>query len=165
MEQLGIEPNLLLAQIVNFLIIMFVLSKLLYKPILGMLEKRKKEIAAGLALTEKMRGEEEKMRQSKEKVLEEARKEARAIVEEAKKDAQKQEKEIVEDAHKQASAIVAKGKADVGELKEHMEKDLRTAAVHIAVAMTKQLVSSVLTPTDQHKLIERHLKKLETVRV
>lgn len=47
MEQLGIEPQLLLAQLVNFLIILFVLSKLLYKPILGMIEKRKKEIAEG----------------------------------------------------------------------------------------------------------------------
>ena len=42
MEKLGIEPQLLLAQLVNFGIIIFVLSKFLYKPILDMLEKRKK---------------------------------------------------------------------------------------------------------------------------
>ena len=44
MEKLGIEPVLLAAQIVNFLVILVVLQKLLYKPILGMLEKRKREI-------------------------------------------------------------------------------------------------------------------------
>ncbi len=163
MEQLGIEPNLLLAQIVNFLIIFFVLSKLLYKPILGMLEKRKKEITAGLELTEKMRLEEEKLNVRKEKLLDEARKEARNIVEAGKKEADAQAKEIVESAHKASQDIIEKGKEDVVELRAGMQKDVRRAAVDIAQAMTKQLLSQVLTPADQHKLIQKHLKELEKV--
>jgi len=163
MEQLGIEPNLLLAQIVNFLIIFFVLSKLLYKPILGMLEKRKKEIAAGLELTEKLREEEEKLNVRKEKVLEEARKNARSIVEAGKKDADAQAKEIVESARVQAQDIIAKGKDDASHLRTDMEKDVRRAAVGIAEAMTKQLLSQVLSASDQHKLIQKHLQELEKV--
>lgn len=164
MEQLGIEPNLLLAQIVNFLIIFFVLSKLLYKPILGMLEKRKKEIAAGLELTEKMRLEEEKLNVRKEKVLAEARKEAQNIVEAGKKEADVQSKEIIEAAHKTAQEIIEKGKEDVLDLRAGMEKDVQKAAVDIAQAMTKQLLSQVLSPGDQHKLIQKHLKELEKVK-
>jgi F-type H+-transporting ATPase subunit b len=163
MEQLGIEPNLLLAQIVNFLIILFVLSKLLYKPILGMLEKRKKEIAAGLELTEKMRAEEEKLNVRKEKVLEEARKEAKTIIEAGKKEADVQAKVIVEAAHETAETIIAKGKEDVTDLRVNMEKDVRHAAVGIAEAMTTQLLSQVLSAADQHKLIQKHLKELEKV--
>ncbi len=165
MEQLGIEPNLLLAQIVNFLIIFFVLSKLLYKPIVGMLEKRKKEIAAGLALTEKMRAEEEKLNVRKEKVLEDARREAKGIVGAGKKEADAQAHDIVEAAHVQAGGIVAKGKDDVLTLRADMEKDVRSAAVGLAEAMTKQLLSQVLTSADQHKLIQKHLTDLEKVRV
>lgn len=163
MEQLGIEPNLLLAQIVNFLIILFVLSKLLYKPILVMLEKRKKEIAEGLALTEKLREEEEKMNARKEKVLDEARKEAQNIVEAGKKEAETQGKEIIEAAHTSAQGIIAKGKEDVVQLRAGMEKDVRRAAVDIAQAMTKQLLSRALSSADQHKLIQKHLKELERV--
>jgi F-type H+-transporting ATPase subunit b len=165
MEQLGIEPNLLLAQIVNFLIIFFVLSKLLYKPIVGMLEKRKKEIEAGLALTQKLREEEEKMNSRKEKLMGEARKEAQNIVEAGKKEAEAQGKEIIEAAHEAAGGIIAKGKTDVAALRTSMEKDLRRAAVDIAVAMTKQLLSKILTPADQHKLIQKHVKELEKVNV
>jgi len=163
MEQLGIEPNLLLAQIVNFLIIFFVLSKLLYKPILGMLEKRKKEIAAGLELTQKMREEEEKMNVRKEKLFEEARKEARNLVEAGKKEADAQAKEIIEEAHEQAQSVMAKGKEEVIALSTSMEKDVRHAAVGIAEAMTKQLLSQVLSAADQHKLIQKHLTELEKV--
>ena len=165
MEKLGIEPNLLLAQIVNFLIIFFVLSKFLYKPILGMLEKRKKEIAAGLELTEKMRADEEKMNVRKEKLMEEARKEVQNIVEAGKKEADARGKEIIEAAHEAAGGIIAKGKADVAALRTSMEKDVRRAAVDIAVAMTKQLLLKILTPADQHKLIQKHVKELEKVNV
>src|SRR5258706_5535928 len=164
MEKLGIEPNLLIAQIVNFLIIMFVLTKLLYKPVLGMLEKRKKEIAEGLALTEKMGEEEEKMKAKKDKLLEEGRKEARNIIDEAKKEAEAQMKDIVADAHKQAHAIVEKGKEDAKEEMMRMKKDVQKAAVDIATAMTKQLVSSILSPADQHKLLQKHFKQLESVK-
>lgn len=164
MEQLGIEPNLLLAQIVNFLIIFFVLSKLLYKPILGMLEKRRKEIAAGLELTQKMREEEEKMNVRKEKLFEEARKEARNIVEAGKKEADAQAKEIIEAAHEAAQGIMAKGKEDTVVLRTSMEKDVRHAAVDIAEAMSKQLLSQVLSAADQHKMIQKHLKELESVK-
>jgi F-type H+-transporting ATPase subunit b len=165
MEQLGIEPKLLLAQIVNFLIIFFVLSKLLYKPILGMLEKRKKEIAAGLELTQKLREDEEKMNSRKEKLMEEARREAQNIVEAGKKEADAQGKEIIEAAHGAAGGIIAKGKTDVAALQRSMEKDVRHAAVDIAVAMSKQLLSKILTPADQHKLIQKHVKELEKVNV
>ncbi|MEK7065488.1 MAG: ATP synthase F0 subunit B, partial [Patescibacteria group bacterium] len=108
MEQLGIEPTLLVAQIVNFAIIVVVLSKLLYKPILAMLEKRKREIAQGLALTEKMRQEEEKFKERKEKMLLEARKEGHEIIEEARKQAKVVEKDILAAAQEEAGEVMEK---------------------------------------------------------
>lgn len=164
MEQLGIEPQLLLAQIVNFLIILFVLSKLLYKPILRMIEKRKKEIAEGLAITEKMRLSEEKLKEKEEKLLMEARREARNIIEAGEKEGEDTKKDIIAGAHKEAEAIVAKGKDDVEALREKMEKDVRRAAIELATAMTKRLVSTVLGVGEQHKLIAKQLKELEKVK-
>ncbi|MCL4200616.1 F0F1 ATP synthase subunit B, partial [Patescibacteria group bacterium] len=110
MEKLGIEPSLLLAQVVNFLVIMVVLQKLLYKPILTMLEKRKKEIAEGLHLTQKMREEEERLKEKQEKALAKAREDALQIIEDAKKQAKETEKELVAEAHTQAAAIIARAK-------------------------------------------------------
>lgn len=164
MEQLGIEPQLLLAQIVNFLIIFFVLSKLLYKPILGMIEKRKKEIAEGLALTEKMRLAEGKEKEKEEKLLAEARREARNIVEVGEKEGEEAKKDIVVEAHKEAEAIIEKGRQDAADLRIKMEKDVRRAAVELAAAMTKRLVASALTPAEQHKLLAKQLKELEKVK-
>ncbi len=161
MEKLGIEPRLLLAQIINFAIIVVVLSKLLYKPILGMLAKRKREIEEGLRLTEKLRVEEEKLGEKKEKVLEKARAEGLTIVEEARKQAKDEAAEIVTAARREADAIVAKGKTDVISLRDVMEKDMQKASVELAVLMAKRLLSSVLTAQDQHRLLGKHMKELE----
>lgn len=164
MEQLGIEPKLLLAQIINFSIIIFVLTRLLYKPILGMLEKRKKAIEEGLALTEKMKAEEAKLKQKEEKILEEARRQAHIILEEAKKQGKAAEKDIVTEAHKESSEIIAKAHADIARAREGMEKDVRKEAVTLAAAMAKRLLANVLSEKDQHAMLADHLKELESVK-
>jgi len=165
MEKLGIEPKLLIAQIVNFLIIVFVLSKLLYKPILSMLEKRKKEIEEGLKLTEKMREEEEKFQQKKQKMLETTRGEAASILEEARKQAKEEEKEIIAVAHKEADIIIVKGKAEAERVRIEMEKGVKKSAIELAVLMSKRLLTGVLSTEDKHKLITIHIKELESMRV
>jgi F-type H+-transporting ATPase subunit b len=163
MEQLGIQPSLLLAQIVNFSIIAFVLTKILYKPILSMLEKRRKEIQEGLALTEKMREEEEKLKAKEAKILDSARKEARELLEKTKKEAGLLEKQLAEEAHKEAGTIIEKGKNEVESLRASMMKDVQKEAIELAVAMTKRLTSTVLSGENQHALIAKELKKLESV--
>lgn len=164
MEKLGIEPRLLLAQIVNFAIIVFVLSKFLYKPILDMLEKRKKEIAAGLKLTEDMKSEEEKVAAKKQKMLEVTRKEASDIIEEARKQAKEEEKEIIAQAHKDAEVIMAKGKADAEAARVEMEKSVEKSAIDLAVSISERLLTGVLSADDKHKLIAKHIKELESVK-
>ncbi len=164
MEQLGIEPRLLVAQVVNFLIIMVVLTKLLYKPILAVLEKRKREIEEGLVLGEKLRNEEEKLKEKKAKVLEEARREARTILEEAKKQGQEVEKEIIAQAHREAGEVIEKGKVEVARLHTQLARDIRKEAVTLGALIAKRLISSALGSSDHHKLIDRQLKALQSQR-
>lgn len=165
MDKLGIESTQLLAQIVNFTIIIIVLSRFLYKPILSILEKRKKEIEEGLKLTQTMREEEEKFTTKKQKMLETTRKEAQGILEEARKQAKEEEKDIIATAHKEAEDILEKGKMDVLAVRRDMEKELQVSAVKVAVAMTKKLLGAVLTTEDKHKILEKQIKQLEVTKI
>lgn len=149
-----------MAQIVNFAILVVVLTKLLYRPILGMLAKRKKEIAEGLAITERMRLEEEKLGERREKLLAQARGEARVILEDAKSQAKDAERAIMEAAHKEAAAVIEKAKGDARSAHDALAGAIRREAVDLAAAMAKRLVAGALTSADQHKLIEKHLKAL-----
>ena len=162
MEQLGIEPKLLLAQVVNFTIIIVVLTKLLYRPILGMLEKRKKEIEEGLRLTQKLQEEEEKLKNRQEKMLVQARQEGHVLIEEAREQAEEEEKEILAHARAEADELIAKGRGEVEHLREELVKKLRQESVDLATAMAKRLLTKSLFEKDQHAILAKHLKSLET---
>lgn len=163
MDKLGIEPKLILAQLVNFAIIMFVLSKLLYKPILSMLDKRKKKIQEGLALTEQMKVEEEKMEVKKTKMIAEAKKEATMLIEEAKGHAKTEAKQILEAAHKEADEIVEKGKLQAAEQKVLMQKEVQQESIELAAGMAKRLLSAVMTQEVQHTVLKKHIKELQEI--
>jgi|GEM_PF-160024 len=162
MEKLGIEPTLLGAQVINFLVILFILQKLLYKPILSMLEKRRKEIAEGVALTDKMRSEEEKMKEKQEKAMGKAREDAILVIEDAKKQSKEVEKELVADAHSQAAVIIERAKSEAEDIKKSAEAAIRREAVDLAVVMAKRLLASIMSAKEQHALIEKRVKDLES---
>lgn len=160
MEQLGIEPTLLGAQIINFLVILFVLNKLLYKPILSMIEKRKQEIAKGLELTESMKAEEEKFIEKQQKAMGKAREEALGIIEEAKKRAKEAEKDIILDAHKQSQTIIQRAKEEAGEVEKAAQTRIRKEAVNLAIIMSKRVLSSAMSVGDQHAFVVKQTKEL-----
>jgi F-type H+-transporting ATPase subunit b len=161
MDKLGIEPKLFIAQLVNFGIIMFVLSRFLYKPILGMLEKRKKQIEEGLKLTEKMQQEAEKMEAKRAQIVEEAKKEGIALIEKAKLQAKEEAGTIITEARHEAEEVKAKAKTEVEEMKKAMEKQVQHDAVDVGVAIAKRLLTQVMTKETQHALLKKHIKSLE----
>jgi len=163
MDKLGIEPSLLLAQIVNFTIIMVVLNVLLYKPILTMLEKRKKKIEEGLKLTETMKEEEEKLEIKKQKILADAKKDAQGIIEEGRKHGKEEEKAIIEEARKEAEGIMEKGRLALLKEKDSMEEAMKKEAVSLGVAMAKRLLSESMTKDLQHKVLQKHIHDIESL--
>lgn len=165
MEQLGIDPKLLLAQIVNFSIIIFLMTKILYKPILKSLEDRKKKIEEGLMMAEKMRKEEEKLAEKQEKLLEDARKKARLVIEEATKRGKEEEKKILADARVEVETLLKRGREEAARVRKDMDQQIRKDAVDLAVVMSRQLLTGVLSEKDQHTLLSKHIKELEKVRV
>ncbi|OGG13104.1 ATP synthase F0 subunit B [Candidatus Gottesmanbacteria bacterium RIFCSPHIGHO2_01_FULL_46_14] len=163
MEQLGIEPTLLLAQVVNFAIIVVVLSKLLYTPILGMLEKRKAQIEEGIAGAERIKQEEAKLASRKEKLLLEARKEGHVILEEARKLAKEEEKQIIAQAHTEAEEIIAKGRVEVEALREKLMVEVRRESTGLGVAIAKRLLDKALGSQQQHAILGSHIKNAESL--
>jgi F-type H+-transporting ATPase subunit b len=161
MEKLGIEPMMLLTQIVNFTIMVVILAKFLYKPILRMLDERRKKIEEGLELTEKMKLTEESLQKEKEKVLDKARTEGQKIIEEYKLRAKKTEVEMLDLANAEIAGLKMKAKKEIEEERKRLVEDLNKQVLSIAISMTKTFVAQILDKKGQEELIERKLRKLE----
>src|SRR3990167_4874990 len=108
MEKLGVQLIPLLLQGFNFLLLLFILKKYLYKPVLKILQERKKKIEEGLEFSEKMRAELGKSEKKAAEITDKARLEAQKIISQAKSDAKKKENEILSAAENEASEKIAR---------------------------------------------------------
>lgn len=158
MDKLGIQPIQLLAQIFNFLILVILLQKFLYKPILKALDERKKKIEEGFVFSQKTKEELEEAEKKKEEMIKKARNEAKQIIEEAKKSGKKLEKEIVEAGEKEALEISEKAKKTLEKERLEMAKQMERETVEVALAMVEKILRDILTEKDHQVIIEKKLK-------
>lgn len=115
-HKLGIDWKLLVAQVVNFLVLLFLLKKFLYKPVLEILAKRRAAIAESIANTERITQELKGIEGRKIAEVEKAKKEADAIVEQARQVAKARGEELFKEAERRVEKLVK-------DAKQHIEED------------------------------------------
>lgn len=164
MEKLGIQPLLLIAQIVNFGIILFVLKKYLYQPILKLLVDRKQKIADSLKIVEAAQEAEKQLDKKKEEAKREAREEAKVIIMNARRQAEQLQAEMKEAARKDIKQVKEKLQKELETKYKRMEKELINKTVEIAASLAERILRNVLTDVDHHRLIQAQIKKLKPTR-
>lgn len=157
LTKLGIDWRLLIAQIVNFLVLMAVLYKFLYKPVLKMLDDRKEKIDASLKQTEQIQKNLFESEGRKEKILQEARNEAGRIIAETKEMSLKLREELTNKSKMEAAAILEHGKEQLENEKKIIFREIKSeTAGYIADAVEKILKGKV-DATENKKIIERNI--------
>lgn len=164
MDKLGIEPTQLLMQVVNFTIIAVVLTKFLYKPILKILDERKKKIEDGLRYTEQVKAELEKTEKKRKEILAEAREEANSILEEAKVIGRKLEGEIIQKAQQEAASLLEKGRADIALEQQELERQVKEQSIEVAATMSESVLRGLLDGKAQRRIIDKKIADIAKVR-
>ncbi len=124
-EALGINLKILLAQLVNFSVLVFVLWRFAYKPVMKVLKDRREKIIQGVKSAE---ASEEKLAQAKTKekeIITEAKKEALKIVEESKKRGEEKYEEIVNKSKEDIGQIINQEKDKIRQEKEEVLLEIR----------------------------------------
>jgi F-type H+-transporting ATPase subunit b len=159
--QFGIDPLLLAAQIINFIILLLIFKRFLYKPILAILKKRELKIKEGLLAAEKGEAFLAKAKEEENEILSKANTEARGMVEEASVRAGKLEEETVEKARLEAADILESTKAQILQEEALAEKRLQGKTLDTAVAVLEQILPKVLTKEDHIKILQNTQKALQ----
>lgn len=158
-SQLGIDPKLLLAQGVNFIILLAVLTKLIYKPLLKVVEERRKKIELGIKGGEKAEQIIKQAEQEKTGIIKEADTRAVAIISEAEKTAQKKAQEIYRQADMKAGQVLQEAML----LAERKEKEEMARVADEAKKLVKEaIIKTVKLKPEQvdEKLIEEAIYAL-----
>ncbi|MFA6285350.1 MAG: F0F1 ATP synthase subunit B [Parcubacteria group bacterium] len=156
-SKLGIDWKLLIAQIVNFLVLLFVLWKFAYGPVLAMLEKRQKKIEKGLADADEAHKKLEESEEKQKEILKKARTEAKDIVEKAREQAEKSKSEIALEAKLQSEKIIAGAKSEIEQEKQKTISEIKSEIGSLVVAATEKIVGEKMDGKKDRELIEKSL--------
>jgi len=159
----GLDPLLLGAQIVNFLIIFYILKRFLYKPVLNLLKKREESIREGLKQAEEGRELYEEAKRKEKEILSRAQKQAQAILEEAKNQADKTAKEIEEKARKRAIEILNSSAETISYEKKNAEKELNKYVLELAINLIEKSASELFDKNYQKQLIKTAAEKFKKI--
>lgn len=161
LQQFGINPLLLGAQIINFLIVLFILKKFLYKPILETLEKRKEAIKRGIAQSEEAAALLEKTQEKERKILRDAQTKAKTILDAAKKESE----EIIENANdtarKNTEKMITQAKETIEDEIKKTELKLAAKTSKLAIEYLEKALSGFFTQREQEEILKKVEKKMK----
>ncbi len=158
-EALGISLKEFIFYLINFLILMGVLTRFLYKPFLNMLAARKQSIKDALDNAELTnRRADEKMEQYSKKISK-VEEESREIIRTAKIKADAQARDIIEDARKEAGDIIAKAEKTIEKEKEKAMEDMKQEIAVIAVMAAEKIVEHEIQRVGQEAIVEEVIRQ------
>jgi len=155
----GIDWPHLLAQIISFSIVCFILYKFAYKPVLKMLEARREQIAQGLANAEQIKAELARTEAQRQTVIAQANVEANKLIEEARSAATRFQEQETQKAIGNAEQIIAKAKEAAAQDRVRMLGELKREVGQLVVQATTRVVGKVLTPQDQKRLADQAINE------
>ena len=156
--QLGISGTLLLSQIVNFGLIMYLLSVLLYKPITNMLEQRKERVVQSLKDAERAASAAAEAESEKAGILDGARREAQEIRAQATRDAERIAQDVRARAEQDASDIRQRAQADAQAQTEEILADAQKQIAELAILATEQVLGRELqNKSEQERFVAEFL--------
>ena len=159
-EKFGFDWAHFGAQVINFLIVAGALFFFAYKPILKVLEERKKRIAEGLANAEKIKQELIRAEAARQDVLNLANLQANKLIEEARAAAARVQEQETQKAVAAAEQIIAKAREAAAQDHARMLAELKREIGRLVVETTARVSGKILTAEDQQRLAEETNRQL-----
>lgn len=149
----------ILYTVAAFLVLMILLKKFAWGPLMGVMIEREEHIAKEIDAAEKSRTESNKLLEEQKALLKEARLEAQAMIESSKEHGEVQREEILQTARKEADRLRESAKLEINEQKEQAITALREQVASLSVLIASKVIEKELNEEDQQKLINEYIHK------
>jgi F-type H+-transporting ATPase subunit b len=155
------DPGLFIWTILTFLVLLALLAKFAWRPLLQALEARQKTIAAALDDARQAREDLERTQQDSARLLADARREADALIGRARADADRFREELKQQAAAQAAAIVTNAERQVQQETARAMAQFRQEAVELSFAIASKILHRTVTPEDHERLVDQVVTELD----
>lgn len=140
---LGINGKLFLAQLVNFGVVVFVMWKWVYTPLLRLMDKRAKDIAEGVEKAKRADGEFKRAQSEKERILKEALTDAHAMLQETRDKAEAMRQEKLHQTKAEIERLIEEAKVHIASERDAAATALQRDVADLVMAATEKVVGGV----------------------
>jgi F-type H+-transporting ATPase subunit b len=159
---MDLRPGLSLWTAITFILLMFVLSKYAWGPIVKMLDQREHTIRDAIEQAKKERAEAEKMLSDQTAALAAVQREAAAMAERSRKDVETLRADLTAKARKEADDLVVAARSQIQEEKAKALAELKNQVADLAIDATRRIIQSSLDEKAQRALVEEYIASLPT---
>lgn len=150
----------LLFQIINTVILFLVLKKILFKPVLNIIEKRENMIQEDLATGAKAKNEGIALKKEYEEKVSVAKEEGREIIKQATARAEEKSNQIISDAQAEAISLKAKASKEIEQQREQAVAEIRNDISDIAILAASKVLEEDIDKSKHEELIEKFIKEV-----
>jgi len=159
-ETFGWNPWLFLSQVISFVIVALLLRRFAYKPILAVLEERRRTIEEGQLNAEKIKKELAEAEKRYQEIVAKANADAQRMIDEARESAAHLSERKQQEAIAAAEQIIAKAREASAIEHERTMESLKRELGRLVVDTTAKVAGKVLTPEDQRRLQQEAARQL-----
>ena len=157
-----VSPGLYIWSLVIFLLVLLILKKYAWKPLLDFLDQREKEISDSLAMAESAKADLEKVKEESEKILNEAKNQGKSIVSDSKQKAEDSANKILNDAQAKSDEFVLDAKKKIDVEKKKAIKEIKEEVVGLSLDLASQVLQRNVKDEDNSKFVDSSLKAINT---
>ncbi|ACL70533.1 F0F1 ATP synthase subunit B [Halothermothrix orenii] len=155
----------LLWQVVNFLVLMWLLKRFLYGPLTEFLDKRSQKIKNELDSAARKKEEADKLKKEYESKLQQARDKAQEIIEDAEKRAQQRAEEIIAEARVEAKKVKERNMEEIAQAKRDALDELRKEVASISLMVAGKFIKEKIDKKQQEALINQYIENLDQEKI
>jgi F-type H+-transporting ATPase subunit b len=155
----GLNTGDILATVIIFGVLMLLLKKFAWGPLMGVMQERETAVAENINSAEKANKEAQALLEEQKAVLKEARTEAQAILENAKKQAEANREDIVSAGRAEAERLVESAKLDINAEREKAIAAVREEVVSLSVLAASKVLGKEISEADNSALIKETIAK------
>ncbi len=146
-------------QLIAFIILLLLLKKFAWGPLMGIMKERENHIANEIESAEQSRTEAKKLLEEQRNLLKEARNDAQGLIESAKKQGDVQREEIIAAARAESERIKQSAKVEIEQQKEQAVAAIREQVASLSVLIASKVIEKELSAEDQEKLINEYIQE------
>lgn len=157
---LSVNPGLIIWTIVIFILLLILLKKIAWTPLINALNNRENMIKSSLENVEKQRMEKERLMEENKKIIEEANLQAKKIILNSKETAERLKQDIINKANQESQKILKKANEEIELQRESMLETIKQDIISIAIKAAEKIIEDNLNEKKHKKLIDEFISNL-----